>query len=270
MTTEEHSERTPPELLSTGSSGQPIELEDLIDEGLDGVFADRIPELRRLAKNGNPADQLSAARVLTAWGVHEGFQRLVAWASEPQEAPWADSPVIIDRFYGADASFEALADAVYSSFWNDRSPELRSDQLGALRALLAVSRTHYVGSMLALAVVRDRELMAKLGNSVRDAVDYGTRAVEQGDTRSFDRALQTAALIMPLAMVDDRLAADYARRLLRSTRLTFRSLRELAQSLGAGTGRNTLAVLQHLSNDQASPAAGEVAAALSRRKGRPQ
>src|SRR6185295_5499007 len=85
------------ELLFSDAEGKPTSLEDLIDDGLDGAYRDRIPALIGLLRDGAPRDQLYACMVLTAWGVAEGFTVLIGWAEQPGSAPWADHPVEIDR-----------------------------------------------------------------------------------------------------------------------------------------------------------------------------
>lgn len=102
---------SPAELLFSNAEGKPTSLEDLIDDGLDGAYRDRVPALIELLHGGAPRDRLYGCMVLTAWGVADGFTALIGWAEHPGSAPWADHPVEIDRRHGVDAAFERLADA---------------------------------------------------------------------------------------------------------------------------------------------------------------
>jgi hypothetical protein len=115
-------------LLFSNAEGNPISLEDLIDEGFDGTYRDRIPAMVALLRGGGPRDRLYACQVLTAWGIAEGFDALIAWAQHPDAVPWAGQLIEIDRRQGADAAFERLADAVRCSLLLDSTPELLHQQ----------------------------------------------------------------------------------------------------------------------------------------------
>jgi hypothetical protein len=78
---------SPAELLFSDAEGKPASLEDLIDDGLDGAYRDRIPALIGLLRDGAPRDRLYACMVLTAWGVAEGFTALIGWAEHTGSAP---------------------------------------------------------------------------------------------------------------------------------------------------------------------------------------
>jgi hypothetical protein len=135
---------SPAELLFSDAEGKPTSLEDLIDDGLDGAYRDRVPALIELLHGGAPRDRLYACMVLTAWGVADGFTALIGWAEHPGSAPWADHPVEIDRRHGVDAAFERLADAVRSSLQLDPSPDLallHSTHPDPTRTAIAPSRS---------------------------------------------------------------------------------------------------------------------------------
>jgi hypothetical protein len=68
---------SPAELLFNDAEGKPTSLEDLIDDGLDGAYRDRVPALIELLHGGAPRDRLYACMVLTAWGVADGFTALI-------------------------------------------------------------------------------------------------------------------------------------------------------------------------------------------------
>lgn len=265
MTTAEDPHRSAIELLFTDASGDRVEVEDLISAGLDGGYNDRLDDLGRLADDGTPLHRLLATTVLTSWGDSSGFRRLADWARHPGQVPWADAPVVLDRFTGADAAFETLAEAVLTSFWNDVSPQLRADQFDALRALLEASRSCYVGTVLSLATVRDAALTHRLQTEVDQALDVGAAALEQKLADPFDRALQTASFVLPEATIDDDRAAYYGRRLLASGQTNLRSRRELVQALAAGTGPATFALLTEMGEYSVGPLAHDVVDALGQR-----
>src|SRR5262245_47519743 len=90
----------PEQLLFTDAATRPIALEDLISEGLDGGYLNRVPALVDLMHAGEPRDRLYACLLLCAWGVADGFESLIAWANSPDDTPWGNRPVEIDRRYG--------------------------------------------------------------------------------------------------------------------------------------------------------------------------
>lgn len=253
------------ELLFRDASGAPAQVQDIIDEGLDGAYRERIPELASLLWNGEPYHRLLAAAMLTSWGVGAGFSALTTWAQRPDQAPWAGEAVTTDRLTGADSAFETLADAVLTSFWNDRSPELRQHQTEALRALLNAAQSRYVGRSLALATLRDRELTSELLPDLRRAAEAALQQLERGNDEGFDRAFQTAALLAPVAREDDAAAASYARRLLTLAPDRPRTVREIALALAEGGGPDTLAVLQQLRQTAPAAARRDIEEALARR-----
>src|SRR5437762_11919079 len=162
---------TPEQLLFTDPEGNRTSLEDLID---DGPYAERIPGLIALLGDPDARLQLYAVRALVSWGVAEGFERLAAWAADPDRVPWAGDPVEVDRHHGVDAAFERLADAVRVSLYLDPTPELRERQISAARALLGLYDRKYFGVTLMVVVANP---------SVRDACADATVPAAEAPVR---------------------------------------------------------------------------------------
>ena len=196
---------TPAQLLFTDASGHRASLEELID---DGPLGDRVPGLIELLGSAEPRNQLYACRVLVSWGIAEGFDRLAAWAADPDRAPWAGDPVEVDRVRGADAGFERLADAVRTSLiLLDEAPELRARQIAAARALLGLYDRQFFG--VALMVVAANP-------AIRDACADATLAAAEAAVRRssapagpapFDLAVQAAILLTAVSERFSRLSA---------------------------------------------------------------
>lgn len=254
---------SPAELLFRDTEGKPTSLEDLIDDGLDGAYRDRIPALIGLLHDGAPRDQLYACMVLTAWGVAEGFTVLIGWAEQPGSVPWAGHPVEIDRRQGADAAFERLADAVRSSLQLDASPDLQRRQQVAARALLGLYDRVFFGQGMQ-AVASNAAIRAGCADAIAAAAAAAVRA-STAPTQPFDLGWQAALLLLPLARIDDARAAELARELLRAQSGRTRVAREVALSLGRGTGVATHRVLEELASSPVEAVASDAAAALVRR-----
>ena len=253
---------TPAELLFSNAEGKPTSLEDLIDDGLDGAYRDRIPALA-LLRDGTPRDRLYACMVLTAWGVADGFASLIAWAEQPATAPWAGQLVEIDRRHGVDAAFARLADAVRSSLQLDPTADLQHRQQAAVRALLAIYDRKFFGQ--AMQVVASD---AAIRTGCADEIVAATAAAIRGSTappEPFDLGWQAALLLSPVARIDDAKAAELADDLLRVQSGNTRVAREVALSLGRGTGTATRRVLDKLAASQITAVASDATAALSRR-----
>jgi hypothetical protein len=254
---------SPAELLFRDAEGKPTSPEDLIDDGLDGAYRDRVPALIALVREGAPRDRLYACMVLTAWGVAEGFNALIGWAVQPGATPWADHPVEIDRRHGADAAFERLTDAVRSSLQLDASPELRRQQQAAVRALLGLYDRKFFGQAMQV-VASDPAIREGCADSIVAAADAAVRS-STAPPESFDLGWQAALLLSPVARIDDTKAAELARKLLGVQSGRTRVAREVALSLGRGTGVATHRVLEELAASTEATVASDAAAALARR-----
>ena len=64
-------------LLFTDREGRRGQLQDIIDDGLDGGYENRIPALVELLNYGEPYHRLLACVMLTSWGHPLGFQILI-------------------------------------------------------------------------------------------------------------------------------------------------------------------------------------------------
>ena len=255
---------TPAELLFRDAAGNPSSLEDLIDDGLDGAYRDRVPALVALLRDGAPRDRLYACMVLTAWGVADGFSTLITWAKQPSSVPWADQPVEIDRRHGVDAAFERLADAVRSSLQLDSTPDLLRDQQAAARALLELYDRKYFGQAMQV-VASDVAIRTACADAILAAATAAVRGSAHAPPEPFDLGWQAALLLSPVARIDDDRAAALAGELLREHPGNTRVAREVALSLGRGAGAATQRVLEQLAASSVPAIANDAAAALTRR-----
>jgi hypothetical protein len=254
------------ELLFTNNAGQSAQLQDVISEGLDGGYEDRIRELVELLNSGTPHHRLLACVALVSWACPEGFQALIQWAAEPAGVPWSDQPVTYDRIYGADDAFELLAEALHVSFWNDETPTLRRMQRGAASVLLKIYPDHFFGRSLALALIRDKKLLATLSTEISAAIEGCIHRLTSGPKPAFDLGIQAAYLLIPLARADDKRAAQLAERMVSQLPRSERMYRELILGLAEGTGSATLEVLKKMKGLGIPAVTADAEKALSRRE----
>ncbi len=80
----------------------------------------------------------------------------------------------------------------------------------------------------------------------------------------FDLGWQAALLLSPVARIDDTKAAELARELLRVQCGRTRVAREVALSLGRGTGAATRHLLEELASSPVAAVASDATAALAR------
>lgn len=257
---------SPDNLLYTDSEGNPAQLEDVIDDGLDGVYDDRIPALRRLCETGTPERRLLACRVLVSWGDRVGLETLIRWASAPTETPWADEPVALSRVHGADGAFGLLADALRTSSLSERAEETEALRVEATRALLRLADSYDFDRDLLFAVSADPAVRERVVADLKAAAERAIETLAAGKPVDFDLATQAAGLLAPLARLDDATAAGYADRLLELESGHSRMLRELNDAMGAGSGPATLAVLMRLRNAGDATVREEADRLLARRR----
>ena len=258
--------RSPEDLLFTDLEGNRAQLQDVIADGLDGGYEDRIPELEHLLRTGSPYHRVMACVILTAWGQPSGFQTLIEWASDPATTPWANAPVTHDRIHGVDDAFENLADALKTSFWNEATPELRKMQREAAVALLKIYPDYFFDRTLALALVRDKTMPEALESQISAAIEASLQALRSGRNPGFDLAHQTASLILPVALANDVAAARFSDQVASLAPDNVRMLREVALSLATGTGDATRRCLERLKQLGKPSVTEEVDRALARRK----
>ena len=258
---------TPEELLFTDKAGKRLPLHDVIYDGLDENYSARHGELARLIETGTPDQRLDAATMLASWGVPAGFAAIATWARDPEKVPWAGDPVSVDRFSGADSAWELLADTVRISGEIDhRSADSDAARDRATRAMLGIYDRRSFGRSLMTVFDLDRPLAGRVAKEIGAAVDRTVAAVK--DTTEFDLATQAAWLIGGLAMVDDEHAAMASQALIEGhagSRHRTRMLKELAYSLGFGTGPYTKAVLEALASAPSAGVQAEAREALGRR-----
>jgi hypothetical protein len=257
---------SPETILFTDKNGNTASLEEVIDDGLDGGYEHRIPALGELLQSGSPYHQLLACIVLTSWGELSGFEAIIKWASNTATVPWAKEVVSVDRIYGADDSFERLADAVKTSYWNDENLELRKRQREAASSLLKLHADYYFGRTLSLALLKDPVWQTARQDEVAGPIEISLQAIQRGKQLGFDLAFQTASLLLVLARANDELTADFAERLLAQCQTNKRMLRELVSALGDASGRATLRTLYKLKRVGDPVVEAEADQALSRRE----
>jgi hypothetical protein len=253
-------------LLFTDRHGEPTPVQDLMSDGLEGGYEDRIPGLIDLMEHGLPDHRLYACMILTAWGDIRGLRQIVDWARNPDSTPWAPNPITVDRIYGADSSFASLAQAVGETFWKAVSPELEAAQIDAITALLGVSSRRYVDRYLALTIAENPHIQRLVAPNIRAAIDAAIRRLESADPIDFDLAFQSASLVSALAPVDDAAAGHYARELASRFRSSERMLKELAAALGNGHGPATLRSLQEMTAFGVPELNHEIDAAIAKRE----
>jgi hypothetical protein len=239
-------------LLFQDDAGQPLDLEDLIAEGLDGAYRDRIPDLLNLLDGGIPRYQLYACTVLVAWGEPKGFIRLMDWVRSPESVPWK-APVEYDRITGADASFDRLADGLNSSSYLDSHPDLHQFQVAATCALLEIYHCYYFDALISCVYSYRADCAAAIESAIVTCLQYCDRPM------AFDLTMQTAMLIGAIADTQDEKAAQFAEQLLVSLYLRDRGRYELARSMNQGSGGATLAVLHRLATLGVKPAIKAIA-----------
>lgn len=256
----------PEELLFSDLEGNRVQYEDVIDEGLDGGYEERIPALIELLVSGEPYYQLLSCGMLTSWGHPSGFKKLIEWASNPGKAPWNETPVDIDRFTGADSAFELLAEALETSSYCDDEPELLKWQISAIKALTGIYHQSYFDRTLALAIINCKIDIEEVHSEIISAIKASLDRLERKDKIDFDLSFQIASLLMPLVRIDEQAAADYANLLLANYPDNTRMLMELSNALAKGTKSSTYKILENMMKLSNPMLKKEVEKALSRRK----
>src|SRR5687768_14525487 len=182
----------PDDLLFTELDGTRTSLQDVIYDGLDRDYSARHPALIHLMQHGLPVQRLYSCVMLASWGVPEGLQTLIQWASDPESTPWSGGPVTFDRFYGADDAFEMLANALQVAGDISLPAEIAALRIKAVRALLGIyHRVHFARSLMTVFDL-ENTLASTLLPELTLAVD---RAVAASRTPlPFDMAAQAAFL----------------------------------------------------------------------------
>ncbi len=149
MTSSQHS----PEayrLLFTDKTGRRLPFTDVVAEGLEPGYEDRIPRLVELASRGTAYERLLATCMLASWAQRSGLLQIIEWARDPHGTPWADEPVVVGRLSDADRAFDMMGDALQVSYFVDAAPiaDLRDE---AMQALLRIYHRFFFRDGLALA-----------------------------------------------------------------------------------------------------------------------
>jgi hypothetical protein len=254
----------PESLLFTELDGTRSSVQDVIYSGLEIDYSERYPQLLRILEEGEPAHRLYSCMMLAAWGVPEGLRALTAWAREPDSAPWAGQPVTYDRLFGAEAAFEMLTWALWASHNTEQAMRSAPLRIEATRALLGIYHLAYFDRTMALLLDEDRNLAASLQVEIREAVRR-TIDASLAPNQRFDMASQAAFLLSALARMDDEEAARGAEALIAAHPDKSRCLREVAHSLGEGSGPATRAILAGLAESPYAVVREDALASLKRR-----
>ncbi|MGH3713017.1 MAG: hypothetical protein ACRDT4_06075 [Micromonosporaceae bacterium] len=164
------------------------------------------------------------------------------------------------------AAFDELADTLSTNAWLDQTAELRRLRVQMARALLGIYHRVEFGRRLADAL--DLPLIAATGAEIAAAVERGTVGAASGPGAGFDLDTQVAFLLGPLALADDRHAADAATALLAVTGT--RTRREVAYALGQGTYLHTRRALTQLLDATETQVREDARRALRRHRHRPR
>lgn len=155
--------------------------------------------------------------------------------------PWAvppgQPPLNAHRYMGVDVSFEFLGDGLARSFLEEEQrPEIEALQLEALKALLRLAPTHWLGHGVVSAIVLGEDLhdplfTTQLGDELRAAVTESVRRLRTGPPPKFELDLQTIELLAFLVPLDDRAAAEAVEGLIGVLGDDHQRLRDLQQAL---------------------------------------
>lgn len=221
---------TPEQLLYTDRQGEPATLDEVISDGLEGGYGDRLPGLRELCVNGSPVERTEACQVLVAWSDPAGLAELTRWAQS-----------------AAPVDFSPLVDAIRIGKYTAETEEAVAGRVDAVRALLGIADREPIGEDLNDAIPGDNAFIARVAPQLRDALE---RSLTRRERVPFDLLTEAAALVGPLASVDDEAAAAFAERLRKRDKRNARMLSNLVTAMGRGHGPRTLAVLEELRRDK--------------------
>jgi hypothetical protein len=224
--------------------GRQRQLQDIIDEGLDGGYEYRLPELADLLGSGEPYHRLLACVMLVSWGQIVGFQQLIDWATHQENIPWQGNSVVYERISGSDSAFEMLADALMTSYYCDTERILSQFQINSIKSLLNIYHKYYFSRALALAISRRKETALHVKQEIISALKSSIERLKENSPLSFDLAFQSACLLTSLAPIDDPLTACFASQLACLFPHDKRVLRELINALKISGESDTLEVLQ--------------------------
>lgn len=216
-------------LLYTDREGDATSVADLIDDGLEGGYEDRIPALRQLCVDGPPDHRVEACEVLVAWSDPVGLEALARWADAGERLDWAH-----------------MADCLDTGKYTT-TPAVLGSRATAARALLRLAGRVPFEQRLSLALLGDRELNTRVTDELRAAIERCLVRIERRDRVDFDLTTETAELLVPLARSDDDAAAAFAERLMKADKRNVNMLRHLATAMGEGDGPRTRDVLERLS-----------------------
>jgi hypothetical protein len=235
-------------LLFTNLEGNRQQLQDVIDDGLDGGYENRIPELIKLAENEEPYYSLLAYVMLISWGNQAGFISLLNLIQDPTQVPWLKKSVVYDRIYNCNSAFEMLADALRTSYYCEQDQQLKNWRIQVTQYFLKLYDQYYFGQSLALAILKGKEITPTIQGSIIEAIENSFIRLNQGIKIEFDLAFQVACLIITIEPNEDELAAYYANRLLSLNNLTRRVLQELCNSLQYSPSPKALPGLEGINN----------------------
>ena len=245
-------------VVFTDRHGRQVSLGDLFGEPVAVRYEDLIPQLRALmrAPDAPAYHRVLAAELLLREADPDGLAQLIEWASSPDRVPWAvppgRPPLNPHRYAGVDVSFEFLGDGLAESFLvEELPPEVEVLQLEALKALLRLAPTHWLGHGVVSAIVRGEDLRDPLFTTqfrgeLLVAVSQSVRRLQEDRPAKFDLDLQTIELLAFLVPLDDMAAAEAAEGLIEILGNDQQRLRDLQQALDGDAGPHTEAARERL------------------------
>jgi hypothetical protein len=232
----------PDRLLRTNRDGEKASVLEVMESGLNGEYADRLPGLHTLMRTGRDEDRFWATYLLAAWADPEALRQVAEWAAQPDAVPWGDVPISEHRFLGVDETFEILADAVHTSvLMYDATPERRTAQLAGVNALLRLAPTHWIGTKVAGTLALAGDLLDQALPELRDAVQRSVEVLRNDREPLRTHELQTLELLALLTEADDAAAASAAEQLIEPLTAR-RQLHSLAKVTQPPAGPRTTAV----------------------------
>jgi hypothetical protein len=233
-------------LFHTDADGEEAIFVDVMADSADGRLDDRIPALRLLLERGSADERLSAAMLLIAADDQLALRELIRWTTLPDDVPWGG----VNRFTGEDTTFGWLADALAHGGDTARAAAALPVRIQATRGLLRLAAHHDCERDLGHLLIRADTIRPAVRDDIAAAAEESITLLEQRHRPRFDLWTQAAGLLAGLAIEDDARAAGFARRLIKQGQRDRRMLLELVDSMAAGRGPQSRAVLRELSRSR--------------------
>ena len=157
------------DLLYTDRDGNRAPLFEVIDDGVDGGYEDRLPALRELCE-----ENIEACQLLVASSDPVGLQALIRLARANATA------------------VESLADPLRTGARTVRDPRAAELRVEAARALLAIADQHPFDEQLRDALLADPAMTARVVVDLREAISARCTASSAANGSAFDLLVDTA------------------------------------------------------------------------------